>query len=153
MYSVVGEQLLLPITLFYQHLPMREEEPKAAQERQQAKPPTPGEPALSSQQGALIGKLDDYAFILGIDISRAALRRLVMGQTVNIDGERYRAGVEGVLYRVHDSSKKSPGELIARFENVLRKTTANKKPAFAGILLNRLPLEQVQRHLSFVWSQ
>ncbi|MGO4746015.1 replication endonuclease [Serratia quinivorans] len=103
---------------------MREEEPKAAQERQLAKPPTPGERALSSQQGELIGKLDDYAFTLGIDISRVALRRLVMGQTVNIDGERYRAGMEGVLYRVHDSGKNSPGELIARFGQALRKSNS-----------------------------
>lgn len=99
---------------------MREDEPETTQERRQVRPTTPGERALSSHQDDLIGKLNDYAFTLGIDISRAALRRLVMGQTINIDGERYRAGMEGVLYRVHDKSKNLPSELIARFENALR---------------------------------
>ncbi|WP_262119937.1 hypothetical protein [Serratia ficaria] len=44
-----------------------------------------------------------------------------MGQTVNVDGERYRAGPDGVLYLVRGNNKKSPTELIARFGRALRK--------------------------------
>ncbi len=93
-------------------------------ERRPDRLPTQGERTLSPAHDELIGKLDDYAFTLGIDISRASLRRLIMGQAVNIDGERYRAGLEGVLYLVRDSSKKSPDELIARFGRALRKNNS-----------------------------
>ncbi|MGP3034245.1 replication endonuclease [Serratia ureilytica] len=103
---------------------LRADERITREERHNNRPPTPGERAISPVQDELIGKLDDYAFTLGIDISRAALRRLVMGQTVSIDGDRYRAGPEGVLYLVRDSGKKSTDELIARFGRALRKNSS-----------------------------
>ncbi|UAN53726.1 replication endonuclease [Serratia sp. JSRIV002] len=79
---------------------------------------TPGEAALSPDQDELIGQLDDYAFTLGIDISRAALRRLVMGQTVDIDGQRYRAGRDGVLYVVARPPEPQDAALLARVERL-----------------------------------
>ncbi|MGV8925723.1 MAG: hypothetical protein ACOH2G_08615 [Ewingella sp.] len=66
---------------------------------------TSGECALSPQHDDLIEKLEDYAYTLGIDISRAALRRLVMGQIIDIEGKRYRAGRDGSLYVVRQPKK------------------------------------------------
>ncbi|WP_037432316.1 replication endonuclease [Serratia plymuthica] len=99
---------------------LRDSGQKTPADRRQDRPPTFGERAMSPLQDELIGKLDDYAFTLGIDISRAALRRLVIGQTVNIDGERYRAGQDGVLYVVKGTGKTAVGNLIARFKKALQ---------------------------------
>lgn len=79
---------------------------------------TPGEAALSPDQDELIGQLDDYAFSIGIDISRAALRRLVMGQLVDIGGQRYRAGQDGVLYVVARPPEPQNAALLARVERL-----------------------------------
>jgi hypothetical protein len=99
---------------------LRETSKKTPRDRRQSRSPTSGERAMSPLQDELIGKLDDYAFTLGIDISRAALRRLVMGQTVNIDDARYRAGQDGVLYLVKDSGKTAPGDLMARLKQAFK---------------------------------
>ncbi|EKF65043.1 putative replication endonuclease from prophage-like region 1 [Serratia plymuthica A30] len=100
---------------------LRETSQKPLGDRRQRRPSTSGERAISPLQDELIGKLDDYAFTLGIDISRAALRRLVIGQTVNIDGERYRAGQDGVLYLVKNANEKTSSELISRFQKAFQK--------------------------------
>ncbi|MGO2367339.1 MAG: replication endonuclease [Serratia sp. (in: enterobacteria)] len=99
---------------------LRETSQKQLGDRRQRRQPTSGERAMSPLQDELIGKLDDYAFTLGIDISRAALRRLIMGQMVNIDGVRYRAGQDGVLYLVKDTEKTAPGDLMARLKQALQ---------------------------------
>ncbi|WP_269934807.1 replication endonuclease [Serratia liquefaciens] len=99
---------------------LRETSQKSPVDRRQRRQSTSGERAMSPLQDELIGKLDDYAFTLGIDISRAALRRLVMGQTVNIDGARYRAGQDGVLYLVKNAEKTAPGNLMARLKQALQ---------------------------------
>lgn len=99
---------------------LRETSKKPPTERRQSRQPTPGECAISPLHDDLIGKLDDYAFTLRIDISRVALRRLVMGQIVNIDGARYRAGHYGVLYLVKDAGKTAPVDLMARLKQALQ---------------------------------
>ncbi|WP_440531184.1 replication endonuclease [Serratia ureilytica] len=89
---------------------------------------TPGEHALSPQHNKLIEKLDDYAYTLGIDISRTGLRRLVMGQTINIDGECYRAGQDGALYRSKNISNLATKYLVARFKVAFNKLAKINKP-------------------------
>lgn len=105
---------------------LRETSKKAPAERRQSRQPTPGERAMSRLHDDLIGKLDDYAFTLGIDISRATLRRLVMGQIVNIHGNHYRAGQDGVLYQVAKNCKKTNGDLMTKLKFALQKL-GNKK--------------------------
>ncbi|BEN53900.1 hypothetical protein SMKC058_11640 [Serratia marcescens] len=81
---------------------------------------TLGEHALSSPHDELIEKLDDYAYTLGIDISRAALRRLVLGETVNIGDMCYRAGYSGSLYITKSHGKKTSVNLLSRFRKALK---------------------------------
>ncbi len=106
---------------------LRDSSQKTFADRRQNRPLTSGERAMSPLQDELIEKLDDYAFTLGLDISRAALRRLVMGQTVNIDGKCYRAGQDGVLYLLKNISKPTTKDLIVRFKNALNKLVTIKK--------------------------
>nr|WP_280921266.1 replication endonuclease [Serratia sp. PL17] len=101
---------------------------KTLSDRPQNRQPTQGERALSPRHNELIEKLDDYAYTLGINISRAALRRLVLGETVNIGDKCYRAGLDGVLYQVLHTNEKTSSELISRFKQAfqnLRKKTVN----------------------------
>lgn len=93
---------------------IRDEQRQKPERPTTARNSTPGEAALSPNQDELIGLLDDYAFTIGIDISRAALRRLVMEQIVDIEGTRYRAGKEGVLYTMTRSPVQHKDALMKR---------------------------------------
>ncbi|WP_392433173.1 replication endonuclease [Yersinia sp. HM-2024] len=64
------------------------------------RPPTIGERALSPELNVLVDKIDDFANSMQLDISRAGLRRLAIGQIVSIDELDYRAGQDGCLYTV-----------------------------------------------------
>ena len=96
---------------------------KTLRDRPKSRQLTPGEHALSPQHNELIEKLDDYAYTLGIDISRATLRRLVMGQTVNIEDVRYLARRDGVLYLVQKNHQKTAGNLLARLRQAIKPLT------------------------------
>lgn len=102
-----------------------------AEQRQIQKPQkphrtaTPAEIALSPIHDEQVELLRDRAYTIGVDISRAALRRLVMGQAVDIDGIHYRAAKHGVLYRVahHPSPEERTRGLMSRV-NALKKHRA-----------------------------
>ncbi|HEJ7039457.1 TPA: replication endonuclease [Serratia liquefaciens] len=93
---------------------------KTLSDKPQNRQLTPGERALSPQHNELIEKLADYAYTLGIDISCAALRRLVMGETVNIGDKCYRAGYSGALYLTKSLGKKTSVNLLSRFRKAFK---------------------------------
>ena len=99
---------------------LRDSRQKILADRRQSRPPTSGERAMSPLQDELVEKLDDYAFTLGIDISRASLRRLIMGQIINIDGTRYRASKDGELFLQKKTGKQNAGQFIERLKNIFK---------------------------------
>ncbi|HHQ6580439.1 TPA: replication endonuclease [Serratia fonticola] len=102
---------------------IRDEQRQKPERPTTARNSTPGEAALLPNQDELIRLLDDYAFTIGIEISRAALRRLVMGQIVDIGGTHYRAGKDGVLYAVARATVVQKDTLLSRID-ALRKHRA-----------------------------
>lgn len=88
------------------------------------RPPTQGERALSSEIGGLIARLADHARSIGLDISRAGLRRLSMGQVIETRDGRYRGTKEGVLLRMASKEEDRSAVLLARMEALHRRQQA-----------------------------
>lgn len=76
---------------------VREMPPGQPRERRKPRPPSSAERLYMPEQQEQAAKLADFAHTLGIDLSNAALRRLMLGEIVEIEGLRYIAGFDGEI--------------------------------------------------------
>ncbi|EPN2803310.1 replication endonuclease [Serratia marcescens] len=75
------------------------------EKRDMQRQPTVGERALAPEMAQRLASIEDFAASLQLQVSQAGLRRLVMGEVVDIEGQLYRACADGTLYRVQHQRK------------------------------------------------
>lgn len=92
------------------------EQPSSSSTQTQKRPPTLGERALSPETDEQIAKLEDFARSIGLDISRAGLRRLIMGQIIDTENGRIRGTPEGTLLIQAPKTENNGAKLLARLD-------------------------------------
>lgn len=88
------------------------------------RPPSRAERLYMPERQEQAEKLADFAHTIGIDLSKTALRRLMLGETVDIEGLRYAAGFDNEIRLVSDGGVKRRALLRERIAKLNPATPA-----------------------------
>ena len=97
---------------------IRETPPNQSEEKRKPRPPSKAERLYLPERQEQAEKLADFAHTLGIDLSNAALRRMMLGEVVDIEGNEYRAGHDGEIRLVSASFEKRKTQLTQRISQL-----------------------------------